>query len=140
MRETIAAICDLPVADRRRIDYRPPPGPCRTEGDRDKLRQVLINLLTNACQAIAPGEAVRVRLAGDPAAGRIQLDVQNPGQIPEDLMERLTEPFFSTKSRGTGLGLAIVEQIVTAHGGNLEIRSAPDEGVRISVLLPTLST
>ncbi|MEA3273950.1 MAG: ATP-binding protein, partial [Pseudomonadota bacterium] len=72
----------------------------------------------------------------DPAGRYVRIQVSNPGQIPDEILAKLTEPFFTTKSRGTGLGLAIVKRILDAHDGQLEIRSDPVRGVCVAVTLP----
>lgn len=110
-----------------------PPGAIR--GDRDKLRQVLGNLLRNACEAAPAGSVVH--LAATAAADGIRLTVTNPGPpIPPEVLPHLTEPFFSRKAGGTGLGLAIVERIVAAHQGNLTFRSNAEQGTTVTVALP----
>jgi signal transduction histidine kinase len=106
------------------------------EGDLDKLKQVLINLITNAHQAVADDQRVTVDLSDD-NAGMLQLTVRNPGNIADDTLHKLTEPFFTTKAQGTGLGLAIVKRIVDAHGGVLDIANEErPENVRVTVTLP----
>ncbi|WP_223755448.1 MASE1 domain-containing protein [Myxococcus sp. RHSTA-1-4] len=114
----------------------------RVLGSEARLGQVLLNLLVNAMQAIPEGSPtlneVRVRTSTD-ASGRARVDVVDTGAgIPADVMPRIFEPFFTTKpmGEGTGLGLPICQQIVRAHGGELEVRSEPDRGSVFSVLLP----
>lgn len=111
------------------------PGPVRVLGDRDKLKQALINIGLNAAQAVTPTEPITWQLAVDGQA-QVELAVHNGGEpiAPADL-PRVTEPFFSTKPAGTGLGLAIVRRIVEAHGGELHIRSNPAEGTTICIRL-----
>ncbi|NPC81394.1 response regulator, partial [Pyxidicoccus fallax] len=114
----------------------------RVLGSEARLGQVLLNLLVNALQAIPEGSPtlneVRVRTSTD-ASGRARVDVVDTGAgIPAHVLPRIFEPFFTTKSQGegTGLGLAICQQIVRAHGGELEVRSEPGHGSVFSVLLP----
>ncbi len=106
-------------------------------GDPEKLRQVFINIIDNACDASPADESIRVTweiLNG----GEVNVQVSNRGTpIPADIIPRLTEPFFGRKPKGTGLGLAIVKRIVDAHHGALDIRSSPAEGTVVSVALPT---
>lgn len=114
---------------------------CRTdapliEGDPDKLKQVLINLIANAYQAVADDQRITVELS-DGNAGMMRIMVCNPGDIAENLLPKLTEPFFTTKTKGTGLGLAIVKRIVDAHQGVLDITIENNPGnVRVTVMLP----
>ena len=100
--------------------------------DRDKLKQVLINLISNACEAIQPGESVTISLMPQGC-----LTVHNGGDpIPPETLARLTQPFFSTKSAGNGLGLAIVKRIVDAHQGSLTFTSTVETGTIATVTLP----
>lgn len=106
-------------------------------GDRQRLLQVFVNLLTNACDASAPGGQVDV--AATPHADHLELVFEDRGRgIPEELHDRVLEPFFTTKQagEGTGLGLPLAYRIVYEHGGNLEIDSRPGQGTRVRVLLP----
>ena len=106
-------------------------------GDRERLQQVLLNLLVNACEASAEGTAVRLRLA-EASGDRVLIEVENTGQtIPDELGARVFEPFVSGKRGGTGLGLAIVQRLTLLHGG--EVALAPTEaldGTVATVLLP----
>ncbi|NEZ56526.1 ATP-binding protein [Adonisia turfae] len=109
------------------------------QGDADKLKQVLINLVSNACEAIEPGSAVTCYLETEP--GQVCLRIHNGGElIPPDVLPKLTKPFFTTKSTGTGLGLAIVKRIVEAHGGYFTIESTAATGTVISVVFRMAET
>ena len=104
-----------------------------------RLEQVLVNLLLNALDAVEGQPGARVWLEARRRGGEIRLEVHDtgPGIDPEDL-ERVTEPFFSTKtqSEGLGLGLAISQAILTEFGGRLEITSQPGEGTVMVAVLP----
>lgn len=90
------------------------------DGDPDLLRQVVDNLLRNALEAVGPGECIEVR--GEWRAARAVLAVSNPGLSAEVTdVERLAEPWLTTKPTGTGLGLAICRRILRAHGGDLSL-------------------
>jgi PAS domain S-box-containing protein len=108
-------------------------------GDQDKLKQVFINLLKNACEAVEPGEAVTWRIDPGTEDSHICISIQNGGQpIPAEVLAKLGTPFFTTKQSGNGLGLAIVRRIVEAHDGELSIESALESGTVISVQLPLI--
>ncbi|MBW4654041.1 MAG: GAF domain-containing protein [Kaiparowitsia implicata GSE-PSE-MK54-09C] len=127
----------MPEANGRSLHFNAPSHAVLVMGDRSKLKQVLINLVKNACEAIAPGETVQCRVYID-ALERATLEVQNGGApIPPDQLTRLTQPFFSTKPEGTGLGLAIVKRIVEAHCGVLAIESNPSRGTVVRISLPS---
>ena len=134
--ETIATLEQGLESDRRVIDYCSPAQPTIVNGDRAKLMQVLINLLSNACQAVSEHDRVDIELRKGPGKGQTSIEVRNAGDIPADVLAKLTEPFFTTKSRGTGLGLAIVKRIIEAHEGQLQIRCDAGQAVCASVILP----
>ncbi len=103
--------------------------------DSDLLCQVLLGLLENAAEASPEGEAVE--LGWSVAGSEVELTVTDHGEgIPEDLRDKVFEPFFTTRSRGSGLGLAVARQIVEAHGGEISVGSAADCGARFRVRLP----
>jgi two-component system, NtrC family, sensor kinase len=104
--------------------------------DPAQIKQVFLNILTNACEAMrAGGELhIRSRAAGGGAVA-IEFTDTGPG-IPVELLPKIFDPFVSTKDKGTGLGLAVAYELVSRHGGKLEVRSAPGEGTCMTVLLP----
>lgn len=108
------------------------------EGDRDKLKQVLLNILLNACEACGEDREVRVSCHRDQEDKEaIRIRVHNGGAwIPAEQLALIKQPFFSTKKGGSGLGLAIVERIVNEHGGVLAIRSSAEGGTTLTVRLP----
>lgn len=123
------------------VETVPSPGPAVVLADVGRLHQVLLNLVANARDAMGHGGrlllSVRRSEPGDPA-GSI-LEVRDTGEgMPDDVVARACEPFFSTKGPGygTGLGLAQVRAIVDQHGGRLGIESTPGRGTTVSVWLP----
>lgn len=107
------------------------------EGDWHRLVQVVLNLARNAVEAAPPGDVIRWRVGREPGSPYVSLAVSNGGEpIPPQHLERLTDPFFTTKPGGTGLGLGIVRRIVEAHGGELRIASTAGHGTTVTVLLP----
>ena len=131
---TVAAEC----GDDASIQISSTPCP-PVRADADRLRQVLINLLRNARQAAPPGSPVHVRCA--PAEGKwVEVVISNGGEpISAEALERVFEPFFTSKSRGTGLGLPIVQRIVSAHGGEISLESDRDNGTRAILRLPAIT-
>ncbi len=108
--------------------------------DRGQITQLILNLLTNAAQAVNDGGAIEVRLAPFPDGGGVMLSVIDDGVgIPADRLERIWEPFYTTKEKGTGLGLAVCRQIAELHGGTITVDSTPGEGTRFLVLLPRVT-
>jgi PAS domain S-box-containing protein len=110
------------------------------KGAFQKIEQVVINLISNACQAITDrSQAVTVTTAFAPENGRIVVTVKDEGAgISPENLKHIMNPFFTTKrdSGGTGLGLAISYNIVKDHGGELSIESAPGRGTVATVSLP----
>ena len=109
-------------------------------GDANRLGQVVVNLVTNAAQAIGaqPGE-ITVALRNTPGGERVCLSVADTGLgMDPDVQRRIFEPFFTTKDvgKGTGLGLSVVHGIVTSHGGTIAVESRIGEGSRFEVVLP----
>jgi signal transduction histidine kinase len=113
----------------------------RVDGNRDvpgavasAIREVLINLALNAIQAVPPGGRVDVTLSATDAGVRLEVEDTGPG-IPEALVNKVREPFFTTKLRGTGLGLAIVDRRLAEVGGRLRLESplGPNGGTRATV-------
>jgi nitrogen fixation/metabolism regulation signal transduction histidine kinase len=120
------------------ISFDIPEGSAFVEMDRQMLRRVLINLVSNALQAIGrnggSGKVV-VRLGTD--AGDVVLDVEDSGPgIPDDMREAVFDPYVTTRTDGTGLGLAIVKKIVVEHGGSISASRSELGGAKLRVRLP----
>jgi two-component system, LuxR family, sensor kinase FixL len=103
------------------------------EADDAKLVQVLVNLVKNAVEAMLPGGTLTVRAAANERDVTVEIE-DTGGGIPDDI--DVFEPFRSTKAAGTGLGLAIAREIVQAHGGSLDYRTARGAGTTFCVVLP----
>ncbi len=109
-------------------------------GNAQKIEQVIINLIVNACQSLPDRDrGVRIATAFDQVENRIVIQVSDEGcGIPEESLQRIRDPFFTTKREagGTGLGLAIVDRIVRDHGGQISFDSTVGQGTTARVLLP----
>jgi signal transduction histidine kinase len=107
--------------------------------DPDQLKEVLVNLLINACEVIREGGKIKIEETVQSKNGdrevRIRVIDNGPG-IPEAIQEKVFQPFFSTKEEGTGLGLSIASRIVEDHGGRLELYSREGEGAAFIISLP----
>ena len=112
--------------------------PVPVVGDAVALRRLVLNLVLNARDAVA-GRGGRITVRVEHTAGRAVLEVADDGPgIPAEVREHLFEPFFTLRrqGRGSGLGLAVVYGIVSAHGGEVDVRSELGEGARFIVRLP----
>ncbi|GIP38837.1 hypothetical protein J31TS4_21170 [Paenibacillus sp. J31TS4] len=105
-------------------------------GDENQLKQVILNLLKNAIEAMPDGGDIHISAERDEEDGIIVSFADQGTGIPETLLPKLGEPFFTTKETGTGLGLMTSRRIIADHGGRLEIESRKDEGTVITVWLP----
>ncbi len=107
------------------------------ECDAGQLNQVFMNVLANACDAIAGRGNVWITTRAEDGVVTVTIRDDGAGMAPE-VLGRIFEPFFTTKDvgRGTGLGLAISHGVVAAHGGRIEVTSAPGEGATFKIVLP----
>jgi two-component system sensor histidine kinase PilS (NtrC family) len=101
--------------------------------DRQQLYQAMLNLLINGAEAMPDGGVLTIGLG--PGAREIFVEDSGPG-IPENIRNRIFNPFFTTKDHGTGLGLATVHAIVEAHGGSISVASGRQGGARFVINLP----
>ena len=109
-------------------------------GNAQRIEQVVVNLVMNACEALGdPERAVSVATGADRGREKVWLRVTDEGEgIAPEHLNRLTDPFFTTKraSGGTGLGLSVSAGIVKEHGGTLDFSSRPGSGTTVSMVLP----
>jgi two-component system sensor histidine kinase HydH len=104
--------------------------------DRDQLSQALLNLLLNALESMEEAGKIRISMESG-GAEVLAISISDTGRgIPKEDLERVFEPFFSTKRKGTGLGLAIVHQIVESHKGEIKVESRAGEGTTFRITLP----
>lgn len=103
--------------------------------DADQIKQVFFNLIRNAIQAMPGGGLLKITLRETDRFVEIAFRDRGPG-IPPDALNRLFEPYQTTRSEGSGLGLSIVQRIVRDHGGQIEVHSEPGAGTTFTILLP----
>jgi signal transduction histidine kinase len=105
--------------------------------DREQMKQVILNLLLNAVQAMPKGGHLSLRGVIPEGDRWIKLSIQDSGiGIPNEDMGKLFDPFFSTKEGGVGLGLSIAHRIIDQHRGKIEVENAPAKGTLFTVWLP----
>jgi two-component system cell cycle sensor histidine kinase/response regulator CckA len=129
----------LPRAVLLEVEVQPGP-PLVVQTSRLRLEQMLVNLAANARDAMPAGGRLRVYAGADPSGDRnAMIEVADTGVgIPADILDRICDPFFTTKppGKGTGLGLASVKAMVEEDGGRLEVASELGQGARFRLLLP----
>jgi two-component system, NtrC family, sensor kinase len=107
--------------------------------DKDQIQQCLINLALNGIEATDAGGIIRFASRIVPEKEAVEITVSDTGRgIPENALDRLFEPFFTTRDKGTGLGLAITHGIIQQHGGSIDVESKLGEGTTFRIHLPIL--
>jgi len=108
-------------------------------GGQSDVEQVLLNLITNARDAMPSGG--RLRIGATRSDGLVEVVVTDTGEgIPQELLSRVQEPFFTTRSAGNGLGLSIVRSILWEMNGRMELESEPGQGTSVKLLIPAAPT
>ena len=108
------------------------------QGDKQQLKQVILNLVLNSLDAVGNGGRIEVRVKKT-KPGYLIVEVEdNGGGIPADVLPHIFDPFFTTKpvGKGTGLGLSVSHGIITKHGGRIEVESIPDQRTVFTITLP----
>lgn len=123
------------IVDKKvRIEKSYPEKGERVSADPNQLRQVFLNLILNAVQAVEPGGVIKVGVERKGKMVQVFIKDDGPG-IPKSKIALVFEPFWSTKPQGTGLGLAIAQRIVKEHGGKLELESELGKGTTALISL-----
>jgi len=115
----------------------------QVKGDRDQILQVFLNLAINACEAMNQGGTLTMRAWNESESGcpGVGIEFRDTGMgIKHENIEKLFQPFYTTKPKGTGLGLAIVHKIIEAHGGRLDVASERGKGTVVSLWVPNEET
>jgi signal transduction histidine kinase len=121
-----------------RVDVEAPPD-MTVNGDASMLRQALLNLAQNACQAMPQGGALTLR-CGAASQHRVEIRVGDTGVgIAPEHLGKIFDLYFTTKERGTGIGLSMVYRIVQLHDGDIEVESTPGRGTTFRILLPRVT-
>jgi signal transduction histidine kinase len=116
----------------KNFDHHPP----EIQADSDMLYQAFLNIFMNAIQAMPEGGKILVSIESANSIVNICIEDEGPG-VPEELLERIWDPFFTTKEKGTGLGLGIVKNIIESHNGDIRVENRKDGlGVRVIIELP----
>jgi two-component system sensor histidine kinase AtoS len=106
-------------------------------GDPQQLQQVFLNILLNAADAVQEGGTITIKTVHGKQAKTVTVVLQDTGKgIPAELMEKIFQPFFTTKGKGTGLGLAVSKRIVEEHGGSIAVSNNVSGGVTFAITLP----
>jgi signal transduction histidine kinase len=107
--------------------------------DPNQIEQVLINLLLNAVHAITGKGTIGIRSRMDTEGHTVSIEIQDNGYgIPQDKLQKVFEPFYTTKSDGTGLGLSVSYGIIKNHQGTVNVLSEPGTGTLITIELPIM--
>ncbi len=118
------------------IEIKVEPESLELYADEGQISQVLINLVKNAIQANESNPKVRILLSAKFSNNRVEIEVADNGLgIPKDVMEEIFIPFFTTRENGSGIGLSISKQIVRLHGGNIKVKSIPNQETVFSITL-----
>ena len=116
--------------------------PAKVRMDVSQIKQVIFNMVRNACEAMPEGGELRIHTSRSGAGhgnGHVRVEVEDTGRgIAEEHLERIFDPFFSLNREGTGLGLAISRKIIENHGGRIEVKSKPGKGTKFGIILPTV--
>jgi signal transduction histidine kinase len=147
-REPVIVPLDLGAVVAEVLESTPPPPGIEVsvadlgvdlQADRAQLVQIITNLITNAYQAMPDGG--RLRVSGSESDGFAEITVEDSGVgLDPAVVDRLLEPFFTTKPTGTGLGLAVVKRFADGHNGTVSIEGGPAGGARVTIRLPHTTT
>lgn len=105
--------------------------------DPQQLKQVFLNLFLNAADAMPAGGVITARTSHDPQGQSVIIELQDTGKgIPNELIDKIFQPFFTTKVKGTGLGLAVSKRLVEDNGGIIRVANNADQGATFTIIFP----
>ena len=139
MNDTLTLVAHDMSARRVEVVTRIPPNSCVIDGDPVLLKQVFVNLIMNAMDAMAetPQGERRITISSVVRSTDVEISIHDTGPgLPAELAGRLFTPFVTTKQHGLGIGLAITRTIIEAHGGSIDARNHPGGGAIFTVMLP----
>lgn len=128
--ETKAIMSNVRIAAEINPDLPP------IECEENQIKQVLINILQNAIESMEHGGLIEVKVEMNPEGQMVVSIIDQGSGIPEEMLSRLGEPYYSTKEKGTGLGLMISYRIIQHHQGQIHVVSKVNEGTRFDIVLP----
>ena len=136
----IAELFKLEIKDKQiKFNLELSPDISQIQADENQVRQILMNVIINAIQAIPKKGEIKIKtekalLKGEPA---MKLIIEDSGiGIPEKDFTQIFDPFFSTKEKGSGLGLSIVYKLIEAHQGEIKVESKEGKGTKFVIFLP----
>jgi signal transduction histidine kinase len=140
IRESLQVLVEPIKQKRIQVEFLPSANPGSVQADRDQLKQVVLNMIQNAVEAMSMGGYLRLAIEEETKerVPGFRLKVQDDGKgISSSALPRIFEPFFTTgKHRGTGLGLAICRNIIESHGGEIHAESQPGIGTVMTWWIP----
>ncbi len=135
--DTVNLLGPVAAADEITLEADLPAEPVILSVDISQMRQIIMNLVKNAADAVSSGGRITVSVGKDENGEGSVLAVTDDGQgLPDEVLPEIFEPFMTTKGDGTGLGLAIVYQLVQIHKGTIDVRTREGKGTTVSVQLP----
>ncbi|VFU14939.1 PAS domain S-box [anaerobic digester metagenome] len=134
----VAALVECEASLRNlKINLETPEDPPPIKADSGQLRQVFLNIIRNAFDALPDEGQLFLQCSGDKQLGIVRVVIRDTGKgMDGQIMANMFKPFFTTKESGTGLGMFISKKIIDNHGGSIDIQSEPARGTTVTVTLP----
>jgi nitrogen fixation/metabolism regulation signal transduction histidine kinase len=138
--EEIKELYRLPCKEKGiACSIQPGPGLLVVSADPSQIKQVLINIVKNATEAVGDIKKPQIKISVKRILNQVSIEIYNNGPaIPPEVLEKIFVPFYSTKTEGSGIGLSLSRQIISKHGGQIAVESEEGKGSTFKVLLPIL--